>query len=222
MDGNGRWATKKGLPRIAGHREGVKSLKCIVRLCGDLEIRYITAYAFSSENWNRPESEVSSLMKLFYDTLASELEDLNSNGVKIILLGDRENIPEKVLKKFQEAEKITENNTRVILNIAFNYGSRQEIINGVKKIYMAVNNGHIGADEINEKTFPDFLYTKNLPDPDLLIRTSGEYRLSNFLLWQTAYSEFYFTKTLWPDFRENDFLKAVLEYQKRNRRFGKI
>lgn len=222
MDGNGRWATRKGLPRIAGHREGVKSLKCIVRLCGDLEIRYITAYAFSSENWSRPENEVSSLMKLFYDTLASELEELHKNGVRIILLGDRDNIPEKVLKRFQEAEKITENNKKVILNIAFNYGSRQEIINAVKKIFISLNQGSIKAEEINEKTFTAFLYTKDLPDPDLLIRTSGEYRLSNFLLWQTAYSEFYFTKTLWPDFRENDFFKAILEYQKRSRRFGKI
>lgn len=222
MDGNGRWATRKGLPRIAGHREGVKSLKCIVRLCADLGIRYVTAYAFSSENWKRPVSEVSGLMKLFYETLASELEDLNKNGVKIILLGDRGNIPEKVLKRFQEAEEITENNKKVILNIAFNYGARQEIINSVKKICSLLNEGSIKADEINEKIFSDFLYTKDLPDPDLLIRTSGEYRISNFLLWQTAYSEFYFTRTLWPDFRENEFFKAISEYQKRNRRFGKI
>jgi undecaprenyl diphosphate synthase len=222
MDGNGRWATRKGLPRIAGHREGVKSLKCIVRLCADLGIRYVTAYAFSSENWKRPVSEVSGLMKLFYETLASELEDLNKNGVKIILLGDRGNIPEKVLKRFQEAEEITENNKKVILNIAFNYGARQEIINSVKKICSLLNEGSIKADEINEKIFSDFLYTKDLPDPDLLIRTSGEYRISNFLLWQTAYSEFYFTRTLWPDFRENEFFKAILDYQKRSRRFGKI
>jgi len=222
MDGNGRWATRRGLPRIAGHREGVKSLKCIVRLCGDIGIRYITAYAFSSENWNRPENEVSSLMKLFFDTLASELEDLHKNGVKIILLGDRGKIPEKVLTRFQEAEKITENNKRVVLNIAFNYGARQEIINAIRKICTSLEKGLIKAEEIDDKKFQDFLYTKDLPDPDLLIRTSGEYRLSNFLLWQTAYSEFYFTKTLWPDFRENDFFKAISEYQKRNRRFGKI
>ncbi len=222
MDGNGRWASQKKLPRIAGHKEGVKSLKCVVRLCGDLGIKFITAYAFSSENWKRPEVEVSGLMNLFYDTLASELKDLNKNGVRIMLIGDKENIPLKVLKRFQEAEAVTEKNDKVILSIAFNYGARQEITNAVRKICEALKAEKIKAEEINEKTFQSFLYTKDLPDPDLLIRTSGEYRLSNFLLWQTAYSEFYFTAKLWPDFRKEDFLMAIDEYQKRNRRFGKI
>lgn len=222
MDGNGRWAAKKRLPRIAGHKEGVKSLKCVVRLCGDLGIRFITAYAFSSENWKRPEAEVSGLMNLFYDTLAAELKDLDKNGVRIRLLGNKENIPPKVLKRFQEAENITEKNDKVILSIAFNYGSRQEITNAVKAVCESLKAGKIKIEEINEKIFQTFLYTKDLPDPDLLIRTSGEYRISNFLLWQTAYSEFYFTTKLWPDFREEDFLKAIEEYQGRNRRFGKI
>ena len=222
MDGNGRWATARGLPRIAGHREGVKSLKCIVRLSVDLKIKYITAYAFSSENWQRPAGEVTGLMNLFYDTLAYEMEDLNKNGVRIVLLGDRENIPFKVLSRFEEAEKLTIHNDNLILNIAFNYGARQEILNAVKKICTLYIQGFVKVEEINESLFSDFLYTKGLPDPDFLIRTSGEFRLSNFLMWQTAYSEFYFTDTLWPDFREHDFLKAIHEFQKRNRRFGKI
>jgi len=222
MDGNGRWASKRGLPRIAGHREGVKSLKRIVRLSNDLGIKYLTAYSFSNENWERPQTEVSALMQLFFETISTELEDLNKNGVRIVLIGNRKLIPQKVLKKFEEAEYITRNNDNVILNIAFSYGGRQEIIEAVKIACQDYKDNKINLEDINEKYFSNLLFTKDCPDPDLLIRTSGELRISNFLLWQVAYCELYFTKTLWPDFSNAEFLKAIWNYQKRNRRFGRI
>jgi undecaprenyl diphosphate synthase len=222
MDGNGRWASKRGLPRLAGHREGVKPLKRIVLLCPELGIKYLTAYAFSNENWERPKTEVSGLMELFFETVAAELEDLKKNGVKISLIGNRDLIPSKVLRRFEEAESATINNNNVVLNIAFSYGSRQEIIEAVKKVCSDIKNQKIQVDEIDENYFSGLLLTKGCPDPDLLIRTSGELRLSNFLLWQIAYSELYFTKTLWPDFSDDEFLKAIGDYQYRNRRFGKI
>jgi undecaprenyl diphosphate synthase len=221
MDGNGRWASKRGLPRLAGHKEGVKPLKRIVRLCSKLGIKYLTAYSFSNENWKRPKTEVSGLMKLFFETVASELEDLNKNGVKIVLIGNRKLIPLKVLKRFEEAEAATINNNNVVLNIAFSYGSRQEILEAVKKVCSDLTSQKIQIDEVNENYFSNLLLTRDCPDPDLLIRTSGELRISNFLLWQIAYSELYFTKTLWPDFSDAEFLKAIGDYQYRNRRFGK-
>jgi undecaprenyl diphosphate synthase len=221
MDGNGRWASKRGLPRLAGHKEGVKPLKRIVRLCSKLGIKYLTAYSFSNENWKRPKTEVSGLMELFFETVASELEDLNKNGVKIVLIGNRKLIPLKVLKRFEEAEAATINNNNVVLNIAFSYGSRQEILEAVKKVCSDLISQKIQIDEVNENYFSNLLLTRDCPDPDLLIRTSGELRISNFLLWQIAYSELYFTKTLWPDFSDAEFLKAVGDYQYRNRRFGK-
>lgn len=222
MDGNGRWASKRGLPRLAGHREGVKPLKNVVRLCNDLGIKYITAYSFSNENWERPENEVSGLMQLFFETVAAEIEDLNKNGVRIVLIGNRNLIPQKVLKRFEDAENITKNNENVVLNIAFSYGSRQEIIEAVKKACIDIKNNKIDIKDIDEDYFSSLLFTRNCPDPDLLIRTSGEFRISNFLLWQIAYCELYFTKTLWPDFSNAEFLKAIWDYQQRNRRFGKI
>jgi undecaprenyl diphosphate synthase len=222
MDGNGRWASRRGLPRLAGHREGVKPLKSIVRLCSKIGIKYLTAYAFSNENWERPKIEVSGLMELFFETVAAELEDLNKNGVKIVLIGNRNLIPLRVLKRFEEAERVTFNNLNVVLNIAFSYGSRQEILEAVKKACNDFKVDKIQNDEINEKYFSSLLLTREYPDPDLLIRTSGELRISNFLLWQIAYSELYFTKTLWPDFSDAEFLKAIGDYQYRNRRFGKI
>jgi undecaprenyl diphosphate synthase len=222
MDGNGRWASKRGLPRLAGHREGVKPLKNVVRLCCDLGIKYITAYSFSSENWERPENEVSGLMQLFFETVAAEIEDLNKNGVRIVLIGNRNLIPQKVLKRFEDAENITKNNENVVLNIAFSYGSRQEIIEAVKKACIDIKNNKIDIKDINEDYFSSLLFTGNCPDPDLLLRTSGEFRISNFLLWQIAYCELYFTKTLWPDFSNAEFLRAIRDYQQRNRRFGKI
>lgn len=221
MDGNGRWASKRGLPRLAGHREGVKPLKRIVRLCSKLGIKYLTAYSFSNENWERPKNEVSGLMELFFETVAAELEDLNKNGVKIVLIGNRKLIPLKVLKRFEEAEAATINNNNVVLNIAFSYGSRQEILEAVKKICSDLKSQKVQIDEINESYFSNLLLSRGCPDPDLLIRTSGELRISNFLLWQIAYSELYFTKTLWPDFSDDEFLKAIGDYQYRNRRFGK-
>jgi undecaprenyl diphosphate synthase len=222
MDGNGRWASKRGLPRLAGHKEGVKPLKRIVRLCSKLGIKYLTAYAFSNENWERPKMEVSGLMELFFETVAAELEDLNKNGVKIVLIGNRDLIPPRVLKRFEEAEAATINNNNVVLNIAFSYGSRQEILEAVKKVSNDIQNKKIQINDINENYFSSLLLTRDCTDPDLLIRTSGELRISNFLLWQIAYSELYFTKTLWPDFSDSEFLRAVSDYQYRNRRFGKI
>jgi len=222
MDGNGRWAARRGLPRLAGHREGVKSLKNTVRLCSDLGIKYLTAYSFSSENWRRPEDEVSGLMNLFFETVAAELEELIKNGVRIILVGNRKSIPQKVLKRFEEAEIGTEKNDKLVLNIALSYGSRQEIVEAVKKASADVSSNKIDINDIDEKYFSKLLFTKDSPDPDLLIRTSGEFRISNFLLWQIAYSELYFTSTLWPDFTDDEFLKAIHSYQHRDRRFGKI
>ena len=221
MDGNGRWASKRGMPRLAGHKEGVKPLKRIVRLCSKLGIKYLTAYAFSNENWERPKNEVSGLMELFFDTVAAELEDLNKNGVRIHLIGNRNLIPAKVLKRFEEAEVTTKNNSNVVLNIAFSYGSRQEIVEAVKKVCAELKSQKVQIEDIDENYFSGLLLTRDCPDPDLLIRTSGELRISNFLLWQIAYSELYFTKTLWPDFSDDEFFKAISDYQYRNRRFGK-
>jgi len=222
MDGNGRWALKRNLPRINGHRKGVIVLKNIVIVCKKLGIKYLTVYSFSSENWQRPRIEIKSLMKLFLDSLKMELEDLDKNGVRLKLIGQRETIPVKILKTFEHSEQKTKNNKELFFNIAFNYGSRQEIIDTVKKIYSAAKNNFINIDNIDTKTFSNFLYTKDFPDPDLLIRTSGERRISNFLLWQIAYTELYFTKTLWPDFTKKHFLKAIYNFQRRSRRFGKL
>jgi undecaprenyl diphosphate synthase len=222
MDGNGRWASKRGLPRIVGHRKGIKPLKNIVQLCFDIGIKYLTVYCFSNENWRRPKSEVSGLMQLFFETISSEINDLNKNGIKIVLIGNRDLIPKGVLKRFEDAEILTKNNENVILNIAFSYGSRQEIIEAVKKTCIDIKNDKKDIKDINEDYFSKLLFTADCPDPDLLIRTSGELRISNFLLWQIAYCELYFTKTLWPDFSNKEFLKAIWDYQQRNRRFGRI
>ena len=222
MDGNGRWALKRNLPRINGHRKGAIVLKNIVIVCKELGIKYLTVYSFSSENWQRPRIEIKSLMKLFLDSLKRELEDLNKNGVRLKLIGQRETIPTKILKTFEHSEQKTKNNKELFFNIAFNYGSRQEIIDAVKKIYSAAKNNFINIDNMDTKTFSNFLYTEDFPDPDLLIRTSGESRISNFMLWQIAYTELYFTKTLWPDFSKKHFLKAIYNFQRRSRRFGKL
>ena len=222
MDGNGRWATKRNLHRIEGHRAGSKILKNIVITSIKLGIKYLTVYSFSVENWQRPKNEVKDLMNLFVETLSKELNSLNKNGVKLVLVGQKESIPREVLKSFEDAEFKTKNNKRLVLNIALNYGSRQEIVSAAKKIYDAVREGKLKIEKLDENILSDFLYTKNCPDPDLLIRTSGEYRISNFLLWQIAYTELYFTKTLWPDFDRKQFLKAIYNYQKRDRRFGRL
>lgn len=220
MDGNGRWAAKKKLPRSAGHTAGVESLREVVRTCLELGIKFLTVYSFSSENWQRPKDEVSFLLNLFLESLKKELDGLYKRGVRVSLIGERADIPPKLLEAFENAEKKTSSNKKLFFNIAFNYGSRNEIINAVKKICRAAQKKDIDIGKLDEKTFSEYLFTRKYPDPDLLIRTSGEYRVSNFLLWQIAYTEFYFTSTLWPDFKEKEFLKAVYYYQRRNRRFG--
>lgn len=222
MDGNGRWATRKKLPRIFGHKAGVEALREAVMTGIELGIKYLTVYSFSTENWQRPREEVEALMNLFVEALENELDSLHRNGVRILMIGRRENIPREVLNAFENAEEKTRNNDRLFLNIAFNYGSRQEIIDAVKKICVSVQKNELKLDELDEKLFSRFLYTGSFPDPDLLIRTGGEYRLSNFLLWQSGYTEFYFTRTLWPDFKRKDFLEAIEDYQRRERKFGRI
>ncbi len=222
MDGNGRWAMKRNLPRSAGHKVGVEVLKGILTTCIGLGIRYLTVYSFSSENWKRPVEEVDFLMELFLESLRSELDLLNKNGVRVRLIGSRKEVPRDVLEAFENAEEKTGKNDKLLFNIAFNYGSRKEIVDAAREICSQAAKGNIDIEKLDEDGFNNFLYTSGCPDPDLLIRTSGEYRLSNFLLWQLAYSEFYFIKKLWPDFSKKDLLKAVYYYQQRNRRFGRV
>jgi len=222
MDGNGRWAARRNLPRVMGHRAGVGSLRQVIKTSVEVGVRHLTVFAFSSENWDRPKNEVDFLMELFVDCLEEELESLNSNGVRIKIIGDRDKSPKEVMDSFRNAEQVTRFNQKLVFNIAFNYGSRQEIISAAKNICADVCGKKLGIGSIDEEIFSSYLYTKGCPDPDLIIRTSGEYRISNFLLWQSAYTEFYFTKTLWPDFDRNCYLKAIQSYQKRNRRFGKV
>lgn len=222
MDGNGRWAARRKLPRYAGHKAGVEALREVIKTCVQLGIKFLTVYSFSIENWKRPKYEVNFLLNLFLESLKEELETLNKNGVRVFLVGDRKLIPHGILEAFENAEKKTANNNKLFFNIAFNYGSRQEIIEAAKKIYKATTRNDINIEKLDEKTFSDYLFTKGCPDPDFLIRTSGEYRVSNFLLWQIAYCEFYFVKTLWPDFKSKNFLKAIYYYQQRNRRFGRL
>ena len=222
MDGNGRWAARKKLPRSAGHNAGVEALREVVNTCLELGVKFLTVYSFSSENWQRPQDEVNFLLNLFLESLKNELEELHNRGVRVSLIGERKTIPPKVLEAFKNAEKKTSKNKKLFLNIAFNYGSRKEIISAVKNVCIAAKKNDIYIEKLDEKFFSEYLLTQGCPDPDLLIRTSGEYRVSNFLLWQIAYTEFYFTKTLWPDFKEKELLKAVYYYQKRNRRFGRL
>lgn len=220
MDGNGRWAKKRKLPRLAGHKEGVKSVRKIVRLCGEVNIKYLTLYTFSTENWKRSDREVSFLMNMMNNLIKSEVKELNKNNVKLKFIGNRKLLNNNMQIEINKAEKFTEKNTGLTLLLALSYGARDEIINAVKKIidcYKANENINI-----DEESFKDFLYTKNIPDPDLIIRTSGEKRLSNFLIYQSAYSEIYFTEVLWPDFREDELFKALDDFSKRKRRFGKV
>lgn len=222
MDGNGRWAARKKLPRSAGHNAGVEALREVVNTCLELGVKFLTVYSFSSENWQRPQDEVNFLLNLFLESLKNELEELHNRGVRVSLIGERKTIPLKVIEAFKNAEKKTSKNKKLFFNIAFNYGSRKEIISAVKNVCRAAKKNDIDIEKLDEKIFSEYLLTQGCPDPDLLIRTSGEYRVSNFLLWQIAYTEFYFTKTLWPDFKEKELLKAVYYYQKRNRRFGRL
>ena len=222
MDGNGRWATKRHLPRSAGHRAGVESLREIINTSIEIGVGYLTVYSLSSENWKRPESEIKFLMKLFLATIKNELRLLMEHGVRLRLIGDRKSLPPEVVKAYEEAEKKTSENTKLNFNTALNYGSRQEILDAFKILGEKIKSSELNIEDICIKDLSDNLYTKDIPDPDFLIRTSGEHRISNFLLWQISYSELYFTKVLWPDFKRKHFIKAINEYQKRNRRFGKL
>jgi undecaprenyl diphosphate synthase len=221
MDGNGRWAKNKGLLRALGHESGTKSVKIVVETCAKLGIENLTLYAFSTENWNRPKLEVDLLMKLLINSLKKELATLSKNNIKLNSIGNIENLPKSVQKELVEVIEKTKNNTRMTLTLALSYGSREEILNAVKIISDKVKNNIISIDSIDESIFNKHLYTHNLPDVDLVIRTSGEHRISNFLLWQIAYAEFYFTDVLWPDFSEQNLYEAIISYQKRERRFGK-
>lgn len=222
MDGNGRWARKRNLPRIAGHKEGMMVVRKISRLAGELGIKTLTLYAFSTENWKRPKTEVDFLMKLPQDYLNDYLPELIEENVQVRMMGSKQNLPKHTLNALEKAIQETKNNNGLILNFALNYGSRTEIIEAVKHIIRDSRDGKIGEDGLNEEIFSQYLMSNNLPDPDLLIRTSGEIRLSNFMLWQLAYTEFWFTDVLWPDFNEQFFLDAIEEFQKRQRRFGGV
>lgn len=222
MDGNGRWAKRKGLPRLVGHNAGTETLKKIVKESKRLGIRYITFYAFSTENWKRPSDEVDGLMNILVKFIKSEIDEINENNIRINILGDIIKLPSYAKEQVEYALELTQNNTSMDFNIALNYGGRDEILRAVKTVVNEVKAGRIVVDDLNESLFSDYLYTHGMPDPDLLIRTSGELRLSNFMLWQLAYSEFTFEKVLWPDFDELSLQKAIFEYQKRNRRFGAV
>ena len=222
MDGNGRWARGKSLPRIAGHKEGINSVREITRICGEIGIEYLTLFTFSTENWNRPPKEVSALMKLLFTTINLEIKKLNKENVRFSIIGDLKDLPGNTMKGLKNGVDLTRNNDGLTLTLALNYGSRQEIIGAIKLIIKKVKSGKILLEDIDQKLFSNSLYTSNMPDPDLLIRTSGEHRLSNFLLWQSAYTEIYMTEKYWPDFREADLFDAILDFQARERRFGKV
>ncbi len=221
MDGNGRWAKQKGMLRAFGHENGTKSVRKTVEACAKLGIKNLTLYAFSTENWNRPKIEVDTLMKLLVSSLKKEIKTLQTNNIRLNAIGNLTNLPESVQKELHEVIEKTSENTRMTLTLALSYGAREEIIQAVKKITNKVKNNIISEESIDESIINQHLYTHNLPDVDLVIRTSGEHRISNFLLWQIAYAEFYFTEVLWPDFTEKDLYEAIISYQKRERRFGK-
>jgi undecaprenyl diphosphate synthase len=221
MDGNGRWAELKGKPRVFGHKNGVASVKDVIEGCREIGVNYLTLYAFSTENWNRPKLEVKTLMALLVSSLRKELNTLVKNNIKLNTIGNIENLPEKAQAELAEVVEKTKNNTSLTLTLALSYGSREEIVNVIRNISKKVVNNQISIEEINENIINNHLYTFSLPDVDLLIRTSGEKRISNFLLWQIAYAELYFTNTLWPDFRKENLFNAIVDYQQRERRFGK-
>jgi undecaprenyl diphosphate synthase len=221
MDGNGRWAKQQGEDRIFGHHEGVNSVREIVEACGEIGVRYLTLYAFSTENWNRPKEEVDGLMELLVATISMETPKLHEKGVKLEVIGDIESLPISCQNELQESRNITANNTRVTLILALSYSSKWEITNSVKQIAKQLQGGKITTSQITQDLIEKHLKTSAWPNPELMIRTSGEHRISNFLLWQLAYAEFYFTDILWPDFRKNEFFKAIISYQNRERRFGK-
>lgn len=222
MDGNGRWAKKKGLPRTLGHRAGVEALRDVVRTASDIGVQHLTLFAFSTENWKRPEQEVSALMKLLIEFLKKEVNELHKNNVKINTIGDILAFPTAVQDEINKSKSLTNSNTGLCVNIALNYGSRDEITRAVQKLSIEISSNKLSVDDINEDIINKYLDTENIPDPDLLIRTSGEYRLSNFLLWQCAYTELWFTDTYWPDFNGKHLLEAIFDFQNRQRRFGGV
>lgn len=222
MDGNGRWAEARGLPRTKGHRKGVEAVKKVATAARDMGIEYLTLFSFSSENWSRPRAEIDELFSLLRMFIRRDLAELHQNNVRVVVIGSRHGVPDHVLKLLNEAQQLTSGNTGQTLVIAFNYGAHDEIARAVSKIAQAACNGEIKVDEISSDMISAHLDTKGIPDPDVIIRTSGEKRLSNFLLWQAAYSEFVFVESLWPDFDEQQFKLAICEYQNRTRRFGGI
>ena len=222
MDGNGRWAQRSSLPRIAGHKEGISSVRAITKKCDEIGIKYLSLYTFSSENWKRPRSEVKALMRLLLSTIRHEIKDLNKNNVRLMTIGNLNELPDYARKGMEEGLESTKNNSGLNLILALSYGSRNEILRMVKSISTKAMNGEVSPNKIKESDIISELDTSNIPDPDLLIRTGGEFRLSNFLLWQIAYSEIYVTEKYWPEFRENELLKAIEDYQIRDRRFGKV
>ncbi|RMD87848.1 MAG: isoprenyl transferase [Calditrichaeota bacterium] len=222
MDGNGRWARSRQLPRVEGHREGINSVREVVRVCGELNIKYLTLYTFSTENWRRPRSEVTALMRLLIRTVRSEVNELQKNNVRLITIGNLQDLPSPARRAMIRAMELLKDNTGLTLCLALSYSSRREITDAVKKIVQEALEGKIKIDEINDQVISNHLYTASIPDPDLLIRTSGEMRVSNFLLWQLAYTEIYVTDVFWPDFRRLELLKAVESYQKRERRYGMV
>ncbi|WP_134150858.1 isoprenyl transferase [Flavobacterium sp. 270] len=221
MDGNGRWAKQQGFLRAFGHENGTKSVKKTITTCAKLGIEYLTLYAFSTENWNRPKLEVEALMKILINALKKELVTLQENNIKLNAIGNLDKLPKSAQKELLDVIDKTKNNTRLTLTLALSYGSREELVNAVRIISDKVKNNIISIDTIDDSIINEHLYTQNLPDVDLLIRTSGEHRISNFLLWQIAYAELYFTNVLWPDFKDQDLYEAIISYQKRERRFGK-
>ena len=221
MDGNGRWAKQKGMLRAFGHENGTKSVRETVEACAELGIENLTLYAFSTENWNRPKLEVDTLMRLLVSSLKREIKTLTDNDIKLDAIGNLKSLPKKVYRELNEVIETTKDNNHMTLTLALSYGSREELLNTVKEISIKVKNNIISTENIDESIINEHLYTRNLPDVDLLIRTSGEQRISNFLLWQIAYAELYFTPVLWPDFKKQHLCDAIIEYQKRERRFGK-
>ena len=220
MDGNGRWAKKKGFPRSMGHKEGAKAVKRVIASCLDFNIPILTIFAFSTENWKRPKKEIAYLLKLFESVLVKEKANLIRNNIKINFIGRLTDLPTPLNDKINELCESTKKNNRLILNIAVNYGGRAEIVDAINSIILKIDKKNLNIDKINEDTVSDNLYTYNLPDPDLLIRTAGEMRISNFMIWQTAYTEFWVTPVLWPDFDKNNLIEAIINFQKRVRKYG--
>ena len=220
MDGNGRWAKMNSLPRAAGHKEGINSVREIVRVCGEIDVSFLTLYTFSSENWNRPETEVSAIMKLLFSTIRKEIDNLDKNNVRLTTIGNLNDLPKETRKNIKNGISQTQDNTGLNLILALSYGSRQELIRAIRRIGNRIESSQIKSDDITDDVLESELYSAGVPDPDLVIRTGGEYRLSNFLLWQAAYSELLITEKHWPEFRENELLNGIIDYQNRQRRFG--